>query len=720
MKKTITFLILICASHLVQSQSFKEDYAKSLSAQFKFIEAYPVWAELAENFLEKGKGDWNSLRYAVEAAYNSEQYKDALHWNSLLTKNNQASISDWNNQFELLRLNNLHTLLIASTDSAQKQFPTEKSIQAWHNQAPKIVSILKDTSEFKVNDFRSVSQGEEFGAVPYGKGLVFVTSEFSSGFLARKDTWTNDNYYELTFIDDATIPYQEFSLMEKIQNKDIWNEIPHTHTHDGPISFNSDFTQALLTKNIEELDTISRIKYSRLQLLLFKKVGKNWIQDDEFNFNDKHFSTGHGVFGTNNNIIFSSDRPGGIGGADLYEVLLIDGKWGTPKNLGDKINTSADELFPFVAKDGALYFSSKGWIGMGGLDVFMGTASATPKNLGIPINTPNDDFAFYLDSESGNGYLSSNRKANRDQIYKITVPVIDIQLEIQLISCEKKPLQNETIEIKNTSQNSIVTMQTDKDGKVQMKPKVKDELVISFKGNEIYIPAEEKTFQATSEGKYNITLETNNKLSVQTIVFLDENGNPLVGGMVELKSQDNTVKKATTDKNGVYTWSRSNTEIIETEILCNVINYKDQSIKTKPTACNTSQSYTVRFQKMSTESFIELGLILYDFDKYNLRNEGKSELNKLVAYMKERPSLVVELSSHTDCRGSDSYNIELSQNRAQSCVDFIIAQGIDSKRIIAKGFGETALLNRCSDGVECTPEEHQQNRRTDLKFVLEN
>ncbi|MFM2195664.1 MAG: hypothetical protein RL092_1264 [Bacteroidota bacterium] len=719
MRKLILSILFISAFFLGQSQSFKVDYAKSLSAQFKYMEAYPVWAELSNNFIQKQKGEWNYLRFTVEAAFNSEQYKEALHWNSLLTKNNHATFSDWNTQFELLRLNNMHSLLVASTDSAYKQFPNEKSIREWQKQAPVIVGILQDTSDYVVKDFRSTSKGEEFGAVPYGKGLVFVTSEFSSGFLARKDSWTNQNYYELSSIKDATVPYDNYSFLEKMQNKDIWNEIEHTHTHDGPISFNSDFSQALLTRNFEELDTIARVKYSRLQLLLFKKNGEEWVQDETFNFNDKHFSTGHGAFDNSGNIVFASDRPGGMGGADLYEVSFKDGKWSNPVNLGEKINTTSDEVFPFYAKDGTLYFSSKGWAGMGGMDVFMATKKNNPENLGIPINTPSDDFAFYIDTDSGNGYLSSNRHEHRDQIYEISIPVFDIQVEIQLLTCDNKPVENGSIEIINKTQNFTSNVQTNKEGKALFKPKMKDELVIAFQGNEIYSQSESKPFVAKSEGKFPISLQTNYLKSTQLVTMLDENGKPIVGGIIELKSEDKSVKKASTDKSGVYTWTRLNTEIIETTILCNAINYEDQKINNNNLNCNTSQSYKVNMQKMSTENFIELGLILYDFDKYFLRPEGKIELDKLVSYMKERPTLIVELSSHTDCRGSDSYNIELSQNRAQSCVDYIIEKGIEKNRIVAKGYGETKLVNQCSDGIECSPEEHQENRRTELKFILE-
>jgi outer membrane protein OmpA-like peptidoglycan-associated protein len=111
-------------------------------------------------------------------------------------------------------------------------------------------------------------------------------------------------------------------------------------------------------------------------------------------------------------------------------------------------------------------------------------------------------------------------------------------------------------------------------------------------------------------------------------------------------------------------------------------------------------------------------LILYDFDKYFLRPEGKFELEKLVKYMKARPDLIVELSSHTDSRGEYDYNITLSNNRSQSCIDYIISKGIDADHIIAKGYGESKLVNPCSDNVPCSDEEHQQNRRTELKLLI--
>lgn len=114
---------------------------------------------------------------------------------------------------------------------------------------------------------------------------------------------------------------------------------------------------------------------------------------------------------------------------------------------------------------------------------------------------------------------------------------------------------------------------------------------------------------------------------------------------------------------------------------------------------------------------IKIENIFYDFDKYNIRPDAAIELDKLVTVLKENPTIWIELGSHTDSRGNDAYNLKLSQNRANSAVDYIISKGIAKERITAKGYGETMLVNKCSNGVKCTDEEHQLNRRTEFKIV---
>lgn len=120
--------------------------------------------------------------------------------------------------------------------------------------------------------------------------------------------------------------------------------------------------------------------------------------------------------------------------------------------------------------------------------------------------------------------------------------------------------------------------------------------------------------------------------------------------------------------------------------------------------------------KLTINKTFNIENIYYDFDKYNIRKDAKPELDKLVNIMNEN-AINVELGSHTDCRGSFAYNDKLSQNRAESAVKYIISAGIDKTRIAAKGYGEHQLTNKCSDGVDCTPAEHQANRRTEFKVT---
>lgn len=114
---------------------------------------------------------------------------------------------------------------------------------------------------------------------------------------------------------------------------------------------------------------------------------------------------------------------------------------------------------------------------------------------------------------------------------------------------------------------------------------------------------------------------------------------------------------------------------------------------------------------------INLKNIHYDLDKYFIREDAKAELNKMVQFMKDNPNVKVELASHTDSRASDDYNKTLSQNRANAAVDYLVLKGINKSRLKPIGYGETQLLNKCSNDVDCTENQHQINRRTEMKVI---
>lgn len=125
----------------------------------------------------------------------------------------------------------------------------------------------------------------------------------------------------------------------------------------------------------------------------------------------------------------------------------------------------------------------------------------------------------------------------------------------------------------------------------------------------------------------------------------------------------------------------------------------------------------IELEKAKIDKRIQIQNIYYDYDKWDIRADASERLDHVVTLMKDNPGISVELGSHTDARGSDSYNLELSQKRAEAAVAYIVSEGIAANRISAKGYGETQLVNRCRNGVECSEAEHQQNRRTELRIT---
>ncbi|OJX32371.1 MAG: hypothetical protein BGO86_09500 [Chryseobacterium sp. 36-9] len=150
-------------------------------------------------------------------------------------------------------------------------------------------------------------------------------------------------------------------------------------------------------------------------------------------------------------------------------------------------------------------------------------------------------------------------------------------------------------------------------------------------------------------------------------------------------------------------------------------NYFSQTETVTSQKVNRSNTLFLNLQVCMEETTcgkpINLKNIHYDLDKFFIREEAKAELNKLVQFMKDNPKINVELSSHTDSRASDDYNKTLSQNRANAAVDYLVSKGINKIRLKPIGYGETKLLNKCSNGVDCTEEQHQLNRRTEMKVI---
>ncbi|NQX92665.1 MAG: OmpA family protein, partial [Flavobacteriales bacterium] len=199
-------------------------------------------------------------------------------------------------------------------------------------------------------------------------------------------------------------------------------------------------------------------------------------------------------------------------------------------------------------------------------------------------------------------------------------------------------------------------------------------------------------------------------------VLIAETNEPAEGAMVSLYDlQGNLVAQTVTLANGEYFFGLQPES--EYNLVANKPPYPEQEIALDTRGRPATVIYSdFRLFMIEKGAVVRLDNIYYDYNKATLRPEAKRELDRLVKILKDNPTMTIELSSHTDARGSASYNMSLSRKRAKSAVDYLVSQGISKNRLVPKGYGESRLINRCTDNSKCTDEEHAKNRRTE--FVI--
>ncbi len=415
----------------------------------------------------------------------------------------------------------------------------------------------------------------------------------------------------------------------------------NTKYHEGTIAISKDGKRMYFDRNDYfegDLDKSTK-GVNQINMYTAEKVAGNWENIKSVPFNNDNYSTGHPALSSDGKTLyFSSDKPGGSGASDIYMVSVgANGSFG-PVQTVSGINTAGTEVFPFVASDGTLYFSSDGHLGMGGLDAFSasgkGSSFSAPENLGPGVNSGSDDFAIYVNPESNTGFISSNRQGGKggDDIYILgQVPSCDVDVALTVEDESGNGISKALVELVNTVEGT-----TNSDS-------------------------------ATTTGNYLFSSECNKEYTV-------------TASADGYKSQTRTL---TVGKDG-----SSNTIILEA---------------------------IPEPEPIITATEVILNPIYFDFDKSNIRPDAAAELDRLVRVMNDNPTLVISAESHTDSRGSKTYNQSLSQRRAESMRDYVISRGINASRISGAGRGESDPSIACS--ANCTEDEHQLNRRCAFKIV---
>jgi outer membrane protein OmpA-like peptidoglycan-associated protein len=287
-------------------------------------------------------------------------------------------------------------------------------------------------------------------------------------------------------------------------------------------------------------------------------------------------------------------------------------------------------------------------------------------------------------------------------------------VDIELKDCQNKPFAQQKVTLYKNDGSYWKTLVSDEYGRMSYIGVIGEQYHLSFK-DPITRLTDSVTFTNQLDALQTIRLVARPKNQKSTLTVYNASRIPLDGALVRLYQNGKEIKKQLTKKDGKVLFDGQTVDSFS----ITAINYREYVMKMpEDKKCDTLISLECTMGLNTGNAFINLDQVLYDYNKWDLRAESIVELDKLVKYMKSN-DLKVELSSHTDSRGEDVYNEWLSQQRSNSCVNYIISKGISPMRIIAKGYGEYRLKNRCANDVECSDAEHQQNRRTELRIISE-
>ena len=713
----------------------REILAKRLMDSQQFAEAFEYWRDLSLAPSITGEQQVRYLQGTVTAAQKAGLKKEALDWSLKLIQMDSAVAEDFVRAIELMRFVGLKDSIPVTLTRGLSRFPDDGALGMCSKNEAFMEEQMQDSLAFRVTAFRPHSLQEEFASTPYQGGLVFMTTGVEPGLAPIRDGSNGRPFTELSFIPNVNHAEPKYSWIDEVKGRDLFLELGRSRAHDGPVSFNRNQDFAVLTRSQFVLDSTKQQAVAHLQLEFFWKKPHGWEPAHPFEWNASTYSCGHGTFDLNEDLIFASDRPGGFGGMDLYRCIWEDGQWGVPENLGASVNSSGNDVFPFVSEVGTLFFASDGWGGAGGLDVFYGTLGAhSIERLGFPINSNADDFAFQIDEESGTGWLSSNRMNSRDAIYQVEGSPLSGVLNIRVQACNGSAIPRATVMVQHVESGMSKTIQADEWGRLRALGVIGQEYELTPLPFQGMVAPPSARFEVPA-GALEIELEMNFASKHNRIHVLDESGLGLSSVLLAFEDSEGTRQQRLTDDSGHFEWSAPSQAMDFVQVQTTLINYEPtvHHFKEPSPECLTSISDTIRLSpEVDTDVRIDLDMILYDLSSADLRALSKLELDKLVLYLKERPDIRVELSSHTDCRSDDMSNLQLSQARAESCVRYIVGQGIDARKIIAKGYGEERLINACSDMntcgcvsanesdcIPCAEDLHQQNRRTELRLLAD-
>jgi len=525
--------------------------------------------------------------------------------------------------------------------------------------------ILEDYSDqIKIANQKNInSEATDFAPSYWTDYIVFSSSKRKQKFF---DPNTNEPFFDLYLAG--------VNKNNELDRSAQLSKVLNTKFHEAASCFANDDTYIYFSRmNEEGLMNIVESEY----------ISGEWTDAEVSLLNELESQSMHPTISSDNTtIVFASDRPGGYGLMDLYYSEYSNGNWSEPMNLGEDVNTAGNEVFPFLGQDNFLFFSSDGYKKSDDLDIYKVGFSEDgfdkPIVLPQPINSKYDDLSIILDFEGRNGFFSSNRPGGKgkDDIYNFTA--------VESLYAYGEALYN-TINIftKSKETNKPIT-----------------DVVIRYRHldeGETFIF--DKSLFDISEDNYDST-------------FVDAKGR----SQIKLNSGYTVIEA---ESPGKEKWQVAVTNKLKNKTLDIFLEDKKEIVIKEVVVTKPDVHNSLKDTELNIGTVLVFDNIYYDYNSHELQGGATKELDELTAAMLTNKNIKIQLSSHTDSRGEDEYNLLLSEKRAVTAKQYLIKRGITPNRISTIGYGEKKLRNHCKDGVLCSEEEHLYNRRTEVR-ILEN
>ncbi len=682
----------------------KEQRADYLFERQSFQSAVDLYEEL----LTREESNVRVHLKAAESYYElNEPARAAKHYAYASWNRGAAQVeatNRWHYAQTLVRTSQL-ALAAKVLDGYLAEVPDHQAAQNLRLGLQQRASFYTDSSRLVVKPMNGNSPEADFSPAFYQAGLVFASARKADG---RQKTYHRDmsTYLRLYYTPLSDNKQQPIDTAQRLFGEHF------VSLHQGPAVFFDNDTKVFLTTNNPSFkkERGQEISFNRLQLLYAEKTNEGaWTSPVVLPFNHTEYSVGHpAVSADGTHLYFCSDQPGGFGGTDLYVSHYENGAWSEPVNLGNRVNTDGNEMFPFLHNDQTLYFASTGHPGLGGLDVFKVDASLSDtsvvQNVGYPINTSEDDFGLILRPDGQSGYLASHR-TGQDDIYQFGAKpeaTSEISLVVEVLDgLTDQPIPDVRLFLKRLVANERLESVTDSLGRIYLT--VAEDALYDLSGelggrHWNHPPINTQGMKKDEENIVKIYLfnEVTDFDAMDVVIF-------------DRHHDDGDVLVSLNQR--LYRWGEEEGQCyLESEgrkiLLAHIDEHHGEAVGLLD---KVEQVFAEGGLGLRSITVIEN--VFFDFDRNDIRPSAQTTLEKLTSVMDQHSSLRITLGGHTDSRGTNEYNDALSQRRSTAVVNYLTEQGIAQERLRASHWGEHRLVNDCSDGVPCSAAQHQSNRR---------